>query len=57
MPPIVFSVGYDLKKPEFFKNFLSIGFLGIFATLFSIMVQASVINLLSGNLIISLTSK
>jgi len=40
-----------MKKPEFFQNFLSISFLGIFSTIFSVCIQTFILKLISGTLI------
>ena len=47
LPPIVFSVGYTIKKPQFFQHLLTIAFFGIISTLLAISLQSGVLFLLN----------
>lgn len=57
LPPIVFSVGYAVKKPEFFQNFLMIVFMGIISTIISIMLLSLLLLWINGTLIASLSQR
>lgn len=57
LPPIVFSVGYSIKKPQFFQHFLTIIFFGTISTILAILMQTTLLSLLNEAIFIDLSPK